>query len=526
MVITGWMIRWPEAARSSLQPQAGRGRLNIAREIPRSILSVMSIDLKDANANPSFIPAWWTPRLAGPVIAAAVVRLTLLAASLSRVGTRALIFPDTWSYFEPGRNLLLHGRFFADGVPDLVRTPGYPLFFAIASLAGLPAAAVANVTLSVFTVITVWKLGQAVFEDSRIALVAAWIFALEPVSVANSVLLLSDTLFLALYQLSLERLAVFLRTRRLPVLATAGMWLAAATYVRPITYYLAVALALGLFLVFARMPGLRWKAPIMLLMSVLPLLAAWQMRNWVETGYSGFSSASEYNLYFIESADVIARVEHRNFIDVRKELGYAGDKSLSEQDYLSESYLARHPEQTGWNQAQRLAFMHSEVLRVIRAHDGIYLHSYLTSLSGMTFNPGAGVYINLLYPQGTGLVDQVIDYKSPASGVIALAKAYPWVAAGKAAFVAVLLGMYLLAARGVIRGGMQNPCLWLLLGTSLYFFAVTAAVMGPETAARFRLPVMPVVCILAAAGIHRTKGSRAIGIQVNGFMKKRNLCDG
>jgi hypothetical protein len=485
----------------------------------------MSIESRDANANPSFMPAWWTPRLAGPVIAAAVLRLTLLAASLSRVGTRALIFPDTMSYLEPGRNLLLHGSFFADGVPDLVRTPGYPLFLAITSLAGLPAAAVANVILSVFTVIIVWKLGQVVFGDSRIALVAAWIFALEPVSVANSVLLLSDTLFLALYLLSLERLAVFLRTRRLPVLATAGMWLAAATYVRPITYYLAVALALGLLLVFARVPGLspqrqrpvagdpglRWKAPIVLLISVLPWLAAWQMRNWVETGYSGFSSASEYNLYFIESADVIARVEHRNFIDVRKELGFAGYKSPSEQDYLSESYLARHPEQTAWSQAQRLAFMHSEALRVIRAHDGIYLHSYLTSLSGMLFNPGAGVYINLLYPQGTGLVDQVIDYKSPASGAIALAKAYPWVAAGKAAFVAVLLGMYLLAARGVIRGGMHNTRLWLLLGASLYFFVVTAAVMGPETAARFRLPVMPVVCILAAAGIHRTKTDARLG---------------
>ena len=465
----------------------------------------MSDDSRDANANRSFMPAWWTPRLAGPVIAAAVVRLTLLAASLSRVGTRALIFPDTWSYLEPGRNLLLHGIFFADGVPDLMRTPGYPLFFAITSLAGLPAASIANVILSVFTVIIVCKLGQAVFDDSRIALGAAWIFALEPVSVANSVLLLSDTLFLALYLLSLERLAVFLRTHRLPALVTAGMWLAAATFVRPVTYYLPVALALGLFVVLAHVPGLRWKAPIVLLMSVLPWLAAWQIRNWVETGYSGFSNASEYNLYFIESADVIARVEHRNFIDVRRELGFAGGALPSEQDYLSASYLARHPEQTGWSQAQRLAFMHSEALRVIRAHEGIYLHSYLTSLSGITFNPGAGVYFNLLNPQGTGLIDQVIDYKSPVSGAIALAKAYPWVAAGKAAFVAVLLGMYLLAARGVIRGGMHNTCLWLLMGTSLYFFAVTAAVMGPEAPARFRLPVMPVVCILAAAGALRAK---------------------
>jgi hypothetical protein len=47
--------------------------------------------------------------------------------------------------------------------------------------------------------------------------------------------------------------------------------------------------------------------------------------------------------------------------------------------------------------------------------------------------------------------------------------------AEKAAFGVVLLGLYLLAARGLFRADLQNPCLWLLLGTSLYFLATVAA---------------------------------------------------
>jgi hypothetical protein len=468
-------------------------------------MAVMRIESSCSEAKPSLITEWWTPRLAGPIIAAAVVRLALLAASLARVGTSALTTPDTSSYLIPGRNLLLHGSFVADGVPNLIRTPGYSLFFAITSLAGLPAAAAANVILSVFSVLLVWKLGRAIFDDNHIALIAAWIFAFEPVSVANSVLLLSDTLFLALFLLSMERIAEFLSKHCLRALALAGLWLVAATFVRPITYYLPIALALGLFLVLARVPGLRWKAPAVLLISVLPWLAVWQIRNWVETGYSGFSSASEYNLYFIGAADVTARVEHRNFADVRKELGFAGSNCPSEQDYLFKFYLSLHPEQIGWSQSQRLVFMHSEAIRVIRTHYGTYLRSYLTSLSGVVFNPGSGVYMNLLYPEGTKLVDPLILFKSPASGAISLAKVYPTIAAQKAAFVVVLLGLYLFAARGVIRGGTHNACLWLLLGTSFYFFIISAAVMGPEAIARFRLPVMPIVCILAAAGVRRTK---------------------
>ena len=465
----------------------------------------MSIKSNGSPINTRLNAVWWTPRLAGPVIAAAVVRLTLLAVTLARTGTVALSLSDTTSYLEPGRNLLLHGRFVADGVPDLLRTPGYSLFLAITSLAGLPAAAVVNVILSAFSVILVWRLGRTAFGDERIALGAAWIFAFEPLSVANSVVLLSDTLFLALFLLSLERLATFLRGHRLPVLAATGLWLAAATFVRPVTYYLPVVLAVGLFLVLAHVTCLRWKAPAVLLISVLPWLAAWQMRNWVETRYGGFSSAEEINLYFLAAVNVTSQVEHRDFYDVRKELGYVDFANNSGQSYLYPPYLAVHPEQAGWSQGQRLAFMHSEAVRVIRAHYGVYLRSCIKSLLQPVFYLGAGFSFDRpLYPEdpshATGFAGA-----GPAHWGALLAKANPWVVAQKVAFTVVLLGLYLFAARGVFRGGLHKACLWLLLGTSLYFLVVTGAMGGPGGGARYRLPVMPAVCILAAAGFRRTK---------------------
>ncbi len=458
---------------------------------------------------------WWTPRLAGPVIAAAVVRFALLAVSLARSGTSAIVWNDTMSYLEPGRNLLLHGRFIAEGAPDVVRTPGYPLFFAITSLGGLPLAAVANVVLSVFSVVLVWRLGQRVFADDRIALGAAWIFAFEPLSVAFSILLYSDTLFLALFLLSTERIAEFLRRRRLRVLAVAGLWLAAATFVRPITYYLPVVLALGLFLVLARVPGLRWKAPAVLLICVLPWLAAWQIRNRLETGYSGFSSISEVNLYFYSAADVIARVEHRSMWDVSIELGHAPFTNHSAPSYLRQSYLARHPEQVGWSQGQRLAFMHSEAVHVIRAHYGVYLRSCFAALFLTVYDSGFGNYVRHMNPEDPSRYSTGLLKGGGITRAISLAKGHPWIAVEKAAFGIVLLGMYLLAARGIVliargvfRGCICNSCQWMLLGISLYFLAISAA--GSGGGGRFRLPVMPVVCILAAAGGQR-------GLRSSGF---------
>jgi hypothetical protein len=44
-------------------------------------MAVMKIAMKGASASAGFMAEWWTPRLAGPVIAAAALRLALLAAA-------------------------------------------------------------------------------------------------------------------------------------------------------------------------------------------------------------------------------------------------------------------------------------------------------------------------------------------------------------------------------------------------------------------------------------------------------------
>jgi hypothetical protein len=455
---------------------------------------------------------WWTPRLAGPVIAAAAVRLVLMAVSLTRNGIGVLSLADTSSYLIPGRNVLLHGSFVADGVPDLFRTPGYPLFLAITSLAGLRAGAAANMVLSVFCVLLVWKLGWAVFEDDRIALGAAWVFAFEPISVSYSFVLMSEFLFLTLFLLSMERVAEFLRGRRLGVLAVAALWLAAATLVRPVTYYLPWALALGLSLVLARAPGLRWKAPAVLLITVLPWLAAWQIRNKIETGYGALSSTADVFFYVYTEPDVIARAEHRSFVEVRKELGNFTFQNRSGQVYLYPAYVASHPDQAGWSQSQRLAFMHSQAVAAIRTHFAAYLRSCVQAVVKAAFDPGAGYFDQLLIPEDKRVTPFAGGNAGPIGWGITLAKKHPWVALEKGAFLAVLLGLYLFAIRGVFLatqgaygGNVHSACVWLLLGTTLYFFAVSAAPGGAGVEARYRIAIMPVVCIFAAAGFRRTK---------------------
>ncbi len=95
--------------------------------------------------------------MGAPVVAAAAVRLLLMATALWHGGVDALIQTDTGSYLRPGSNLLLHGQFASGGLPEISRIPGYPLFLAVFSCAGPVAVAVAQILLSAASVLLVYQ---------------------------------------------------------------------------------------------------------------------------------------------------------------------------------------------------------------------------------------------------------------------------------------------------------------------------------------------------------------------------------
>ena len=448
---------------------------------------------------------WWTPQLAGPVILAALIRFGLMGLGLARTGIGAVQGTDTYTYLIPGQNLLFHGAFYADGVPALMRTPAYPLFLAVTSLAGFAVASAVNILLALFCVVLVWRLGRAVSGSDRLGIGAAWLVAIEPMTIIFSILLLSETLFMAFYLYGLERLAWFLRTRQLQPVAVAGLAFAAAALVRPAAYYLPVALAVGLLAVLLREPELRWKVPALLLICSLPWLVAWQVRNKVETGYSGFSSARELNLYFTNAVEITARLEHRNYFDVHQEFGYSPFFGHSGQMYMAQPYVDAHPDQAGWSQAQRIAFMGTEGGRVIRAHPAMYARTCIEPLASMILEPGAGYFARMLRLGDSELTNGVGTNQGVVHFAINLLKTHPAIAASKVVFMGVLAVLYLLALKGIARGIIGNPFLALMLGTAFYFIGLCAVTAGPGYDPRFRVPIMPFVCILAAAGLLRKK---------------------
>ncbi len=130
---------------------------------------------------------------------AALVRcLAILAWWLLNGDPSALHYPDTATYLAPARSLLEHGTFERDGSPEIIRGPGYPLLLTIGLAAGHVEAVTIGLQLllSVATVYVIYHCALSLSEgQARVALIAAALYAVEPLSVVHSCLLLTETLF-------------------------------------------------------------------------------------------------------------------------------------------------------------------------------------------------------------------------------------------------------------------------------------------------------------------------------------------
>jgi 4-amino-4-deoxy-L-arabinose transferase-like glycosyltransferase len=93
--------------------------------------------------------------------------------------------PDTYSYLAPAKELLLSGRFYSNGIPELSRTPGYPLFLIPGIYLGHVeiVTIVMQVILACLTAYLVFRISMLLFKNTKAAALSAFMFAIDPVSV-------------------------------------------------------------------------------------------------------------------------------------------------------------------------------------------------------------------------------------------------------------------------------------------------------------------------------------------------------
>jgi 4-amino-4-deoxy-L-arabinose transferase-like glycosyltransferase len=425
----------------------------------------------------------------------------LRAAFLLAVGPdpRYALTPDSESYLTPAVALARHGTLSSAAepplVPDTRRTPGYPFFLALFSLGGetkVSAASWVQAGLGALTAGLVYILGVLLWGNSFAALAAGLGIAIDFVVIVHTGFILTETVFLFVLTAAFLSLAkAFLQgpsARRWIFLA--GLGLSTASLVRPVSlyYYLIAAGLLAWGWWKQKRSGCFAGLALFLAAALLPLMG-WMVRNRIQTGAFTFSSSQGLNISVVRAALVKMHLTHKSY-----------DEALAE---LQNEFRQAHPHgfataseeisaQTAWS--MRFIFSHSEVYLKLLARETVHL------LAGNSMKSAA--WLLLKDPRHDPFVIRVHPKESTRAQAQSFMSEHPGLGAAMVVYLIFLGAVYSLALAGFTAAWRERGAATAAFALSLAFYIV-AVTVGAGAHARYRIPAMPSIFLLAGFGLER-----------------------
>jgi hypothetical protein len=378
------------------------------------------------------------------------------------------------------------------GPPELLRTPGYPLFLAL-----MPSLRIALAVQGLLAGIVCLLVG--VWITPRWGITAA-VFAELLIAVDIPAIVVTDQ-FMSEQQFQLLLLLSVLppliigtkdtKYRKVIIAAVfSGCAAALALLTRPIGIVLPLIVPIPFLLM--RSAGLKRRAVAAAIAFVIPALAlaGWSLRNYREANYFGLSSVSAINLYYYRAPEVLAWRYGSTIEAERIELGRA----------LGVPFENIYEAQ---NQSRKLQHrMASAATRVFLAYPA---ETMLTTFQGALYNAFAPMRSELgawlmLEGRGRGLNRQKIT-PGAIEKVLRKVLRSPLMTALIAFQMVVLLALWSGVAVALVRSfnGTAAYRKWVIYLTlvALLFLGLAA---GGEACQRFRVPVIPLLAIVAGLG--------------------------
>ena len=443
------------------------------------------------------------------LLLAFLTRITIPLIIIFTHGDYSLFYsPDSFSYVKPAEELLSHGRFYSNGLPELFRTPGYPLFLIPGILLGkVETVTIAfQIILSCLTTYIVFRIASTLFGDARIAAWSAFVYAIDPVSILYASKLLSDTLCAFLTVSFVYCLLKYFKTESLKTLLPSSILVSLSVYVRPAGYFLPIVIAMVLLAwCLKKRKTVLFTHALVFLVCSLFITGLWQLRNLRQADYSGFSSVSDYNLYCYQAASLRAVQERVPYYEMQQSMGCPDEKI----------YLQNHPEQSSWDRGKIYHSMGKEGLQIILGKPVTYLFIHAEGIVRTLIDPGITEYFIMLkrYPWSGGLLGQVLD-----QGLLATLNGFTRTMPTFFFCLFILLELYLAVSFGSAVVALSHKSFphgisaTAILCVLAYYLLVSG---GPVGYHRFRLPIMPLVCVFSGYGLYLLRGRlrrRRVGI--------------
>ena len=341
----------------------------------------------------------------------------------------------------------------------LLRPPGYSLLvWAAQGLGGLALLVMAQALMGGALVLLVDRLAIR-FLPPFAGILACLLVALEPLSVLYTALVLSETLFTLLLVATLLLVVRAWERASWRLAGAAGALLGCCMLVKPVVLYLPVVLVLCTFgVVHRRVTAL--VLALSLALGSFVVVAPWVERNQHLAGGHVIATVDSYNLLFYRAAGAVA-VEQ------------GGSR-----DEVARGLAVRYT--TSFDRDVRPVAQASIERRIgidlILQHPRGAIVSSVTGAAHVLFAPARDTW-RQTFPGASGLVITVLSLLTGGAAV----------------------GLVTGACFGAWRTARRSkPAALIVAATTAYLVLVTA---GAEGESRFRVPLVPLLALLAAGGI-------------------------
>ena len=395
--------------------------------------------------------------LAAVFVVALMIRLITLAVLLPQLKPDV----DLDSYRSLARNLAARKGFVAiseagQELPNVARTPVYPLFLAgMIRLGGdrlglfLAAQCLLGAATCGLTVLL-----AARWLPPRLAAMAGLLVAIDPNSVMRCSDLRTETLFTFLLAAGTCLLAW--RVEKAWAWLVCGLLWSVAALCRPIAVYLPVVV-LGVLAVSRLAWRTRFVYLAVFLAGFLPLLGLWAARNAVLTDQWFVSTIATHNLLMYRAAGVEAEKSSTNLEEMQRRFA----AECGDVQFVSDRASF----------ARSLECYRQTAMSVLRTARRRMIEQTTIGWGRVLFGPG------------TRSIDAML--REPRAAIY-------WWPPLHVVGLALVSGLSFLGAMKLRSGGI-------LLTVLVFYFVILTG--GPESNSRFRVPITPMLAVLAMAGL-------------------------
>ncbi|HSK43396.1 MAG TPA: phospholipid carrier-dependent glycosyltransferase [Candidatus Binatia bacterium] len=432
-----------------------------------------STDLAPAREPTSARPPFDHPRTSGTRKIAAILILIAALASLTSVLYFAhfhdLYTDDSPGYIRPATNLLAGNGFTdAQGHPDILRTPGYPLVilpFLWAHL-DLKYLVLFQHLLRVLIIVASAAFAFQLTRSRRQALLVGILLSIDLPFLRSANNVMTEIVFTLFLGIALKLLFTesSKSSQRMIHLVAAGLICGATVLIRPVSIFLFVPVAIYLLAV-RRSQG--WLAAFAFSAAFLCLPLAWAARNEIKAGYFGVSSISGYSILQYRAAGVLAINDPGDFyVNLEKRQSELEGQACQELQRLRGTDCAQ------MSDPAKSAYFAQFGRRIVARHPLAYIKLALRGF-GMMMLTGSPASLSGMTGLSFGVAAKILLlYTVPCLGLALFGLQQYW--------------------------NMNRAFFWLAALVIGYFVAVSC---GAETFARFRIPILPLYSILIALGI-------------------------